>query len=639
MFADIAGFTAWSSTREPCQVFQLLETLYCAFDEIAKARRVFKVETVGDCYVAVVGLPSPRKDHAVAMGRFASNCLRKAREIFRRLEIELGPDTAELSFRVGIHSGPVTAGILRGENARFQLFGDTMNTASRMEGTSIRDHIQVSQQTADLLIKSGKSHWITPREDLIEAKGKGTMQTFWLQLDRSADRSSANSSSYCTSSTSGSEVDLEMIMDCNANSQQEVEYQKLSSKHKRLVEWNTAVLLERIKAVIQKRETGKMDDPSAVEIDREVESQLQTYVYGIATLYRENSFHNLEHASHVTMSVVKLLARVASTNNGTTQEANKYTEDISSDAVMQLAAVFSALIHDVDHTGVPNAQLVAEEAPVAKMYNNKSVAEKNSIVIAWDFFLQPQFDDLRVCICPTKDDLDLFHQLVVKVVLATDICDKELKQDRDARWEKVFGDSHSVSTDEHLNQLKAGIVLEHLIQASDIAHTMQHWHIYRKWNERFFVECYNAYQAGRADKDPAESWYKGELGFFDFYIIPLAKKLKDCDVFGVSSDEYLNYALHNRAEWESKGQKIVEEMMEKSVLSMVTAVVDKTTQKPHGPSIAQVKSVEGPNEAQATFVAPTKSVEGPNGTSETNLVFVLAPVVSVPMTEKKLILI
>lgn len=64
MFADIAGFTAWSSAREPQQVFVLLETVYAAFDEIAVKRRVYKVETVGDCYVAVTGLPDPRKDHA-----------------------------------------------------------------------------------------------------------------------------------------------------------------------------------------------------------------------------------------------------------------------------------------------------------------------------------------------------------------------------------------------------------------------------------------------------------------------------------------------------------------------------------------------------------------------------------------------
>ena len=72
----------------------------------------------------------------------------------------------------------------------------------------------------------------------------------------------------------------------------------------------------------------------------------------------------------------------------------------------------------------------------------------------------------------------------------------------------------------------------------------------------------HAYHSGRAEKDPAESWYQGEIGFFDFYIIPLAKKLKDCGVFGVSSDEYLNYATKNRQEWEMKGREIVAEMVE-----------------------------------------------------------------------------
>jgi len=74
MFADIAGFTAWSSTRDPTQVFTLLETLYRGFDKIAAERRVFKVETIGDSYVAVVGLPDSRKDHAVVMSKFARDC-------------------------------------------------------------------------------------------------------------------------------------------------------------------------------------------------------------------------------------------------------------------------------------------------------------------------------------------------------------------------------------------------------------------------------------------------------------------------------------------------------------------------------------------------------------------------------------
>jgi hypothetical protein len=133
MFAGIVGSTVLSSTREHTQVFFLLETIYHAFDELATQRHVFKVETVGDCYVAVAGLPDPRKDHAVVMGRFAHSCISKFCSLVKQMEITLGPDTGELGLRVGLHSGPVTAGVLRGEKARFQLFGDSMNTTARIE--------------------------------------------------------------------------------------------------------------------------------------------------------------------------------------------------------------------------------------------------------------------------------------------------------------------------------------------------------------------------------------------------------------------------------------------------------------------------------------------------------------------------
>lgn len=73
-----------------------------------------------------------------------------------------------------------------------------------------------------------------------------------------------------------------------------------------------------------------------------------------------------------------------------------------------------------------------------------------------------------------------------------------------------------------------------------------------------------AYRDGRADKDPADFWYQGEIGFFDHYIIPLAQKLRECGVFGVSSDEYLTYAKANRREWCDRGQEIVAEMVNSS---------------------------------------------------------------------------
>lgn len=80
-----------------------------------------------------------------------------------------------------MHSGPVIGGGLRGDKARFQLFGDTVNTASRMERTGMARRIQMSQETADLLVTVGIGGWITAREDIVEVKGKGSMRTFWME--------------------------------------------------------------------------------------------------------------------------------------------------------------------------------------------------------------------------------------------------------------------------------------------------------------------------------------------------------------------------------------------------------------------------------------------------------------------------
>ena len=174
---------------------------------------------IGDEYVAATGLPERRDDHYLVMIKFARDCMFKMTEIVRDLEESLGPGTQNLRMRFGIHSGAVTAGVLRGEKSRFQLFGDTgmqeifathchypilfqnftgsqymltltllpphslsptVNTASRMESTGIPNKIQVSSTTANLLAASGKEHWIKKRHDSVKAKGKGLLQTFWI---------------------------------------------------------------------------------------------------------------------------------------------------------------------------------------------------------------------------------------------------------------------------------------------------------------------------------------------------------------------------------------------------------------------------------------------------------------------------
>ena len=101
------------------------------------------------------------------------------------------------------------------------------------------------------------------------------------------------------------------------------------------------------------------------------------------------------------------------------------------------------------------------------------------------------------------------------------------------------------------------------MQAADVAHMSQHWNIYRKWNECLFRETYKAWQEGRAESNPADGWHQGELGFLDFCIIPLSKKLRDCGVFGPTSAENLNNAMNNRKMWEKNGRKIIKEMLQR----------------------------------------------------------------------------
>jgi len=180
MFADLVSFTQWSSNHEPEDVFYLLETVFLEFDIIAKRMNVFKLGTIGDCYIAVTGIPDEREDHAVVMAEFAQECRIRMYFIINELISVFGPSANNLSMRFGVHSGPITAGVLRGMKPRFELFGDTINTASRMESTGVRDKIQVSEQTATILRQKGYGKWLTPRDGLVDVKGKGLLQTYWL---------------------------------------------------------------------------------------------------------------------------------------------------------------------------------------------------------------------------------------------------------------------------------------------------------------------------------------------------------------------------------------------------------------------------------------------------------------------------
>jgi hypothetical protein len=123
-------------------------------------------------------------------------------------------------------------------------------------------------------------------------------------------------------------------------------------------------------------------------------------------------------------------------------------------------------------TGVPNTQVIVENPPLAARFRNESVAEQHSVAVSWDLLMQSRYEQLRRAIYRSDAERDRFLQLVINCVMATDIVNKELKELRNARWDKAFKTGKKSATDDDINR-KATIVIEHLIQASDVSHTMQ----------------------------------------------------------------------------------------------------------------------------------------------------------------------
>lgn len=241
-----------------------------------------------------------------------------------------------------------------------------------------------------------------------------------------------------------------------------------------------------------------------------------------------------------------------------------FATSLANDPVTHFACAVSALIHGLDHPGVPNSVLSKEGLVMAKKYRHRAMVQQNAVDRAWNLLMQPQFSDLRKCIYQTSEECDRFRQVIVNGVMATDMADPELKQLRETRWERAFEgeeDVHDVvEEDVDATNRKATLAMEYLLQGAIVSHTLQHWHVYRKWNELQFEESYAMYQSRRSSVDPSLGWYQGQLDYFDTTFLPLARKLESCGVFAPrsSSDECVSYAQYNRDEWEKQGTAIVQ---------------------------------------------------------------------------------
>lgn len=477
-----------------------------------------------------------------------------------------------------------------------------------------------------------------------------------------------------------------------------------------------------------------------------ISNSVQEYVRSIGEMYNQVGFHCFEHATHVTISMNKLLSIIISNSNapenvapavGDTEinskqrhmkrgvsmratatekfhrdhhhggETTDFTFGIASDPRILFAVVFSALIHDVGHTGVPNSVLVDEEDELAILHNDVSVAEQNSLQVAFSLLQRDEFAELKRCICPTPEQRKFFRKRVISMVMVTDISDQERVQIVASRWNAAFpletemkgeklddnstsakgsannpehalkaqndksntsgfgnDSNHSNSNKSNSNgsinsngddkgsgnanmrpdrrrarrrssglkeiqspelrgsltrrrftmfstdaaaeefanerrsrhlgirtsmdfsgmlldayhtmdQLQQHAVLETMMNVADVAHTMQSFAIFCKWNRKLYKEFYVAHLEGRLSFDPEENWYENQIGFFSHYIIPLSKKMQTCGVFGTTGDVFQYFAEENKKRWIAEGELIsvvmmceVKEEVEKEQLGM-----------------------------------------------------------------------
>jgi len=169
LFADLVEFTRDSADMSPAEVVGVLNTVFTAFDALAAKHGLEKIKTIGDAYMAASGLPTPRSDHATAAAAMAL-------DMQAALVALNAGRSMPLQIRIGLHSGPVVAGVIGTKKFIYDLWGDTVNIASRMESHSAADTIQITRATYELI----RDTFTCQPQGRITVKGKGEMEVWYL---------------------------------------------------------------------------------------------------------------------------------------------------------------------------------------------------------------------------------------------------------------------------------------------------------------------------------------------------------------------------------------------------------------------------------------------------------------------------
>lgn len=299
-----------------------------------------------------------------------------------------------------------------------------------------------------------------------------------------------------------------------------------------------------------------------------LDHELARFVDRISSLYVDHPFHSWGHACQVVLSATYLIKEYDKTKD----EAGC---PIENNPCIRFITVFAAMIHDVKHLGVPNAQLKTEDHPLTQVYCQGSYQERQSIQVALSIFVEefPELSSTVFNVCP------LFSHLITSAVLATDVASSDVQGNVQKRFERVM----IVEDDDATELDKTLVVVEQLLLLADVGHCSQSYENFLTWNRAFFHECVKDYHEGRG-MDPRPGWFEGQIGFLEGYIIPLAERcdhiIPQCELTK-GTRRILRMWKKDGKEWTDNivEQSLKAEEMEKERLQALNSSTHKQGQK------------------------------------------------------------
>jgi len=561
-FSDIVGFTSMVGEMRPIQVMKMLNELYMQFDKIAEKHGVYKVETIGDAYMVVGGAP-----HRIPAPEAAEKVALFAIEAMEFVKTFRTTDGDRVTIRAGIASGPAVAGVVGKTMPRYCFFGDTVNLASRMESNSIKLNIQCSNFTSCLLHAAPNFEFLVERrKEMVNLKGKGDTETWWIRSVVASRQSSISND--CGDLENARNPSKDAFLQSMTLSQQN--WDRLGQPDSALVAATSKMktMTFRIASILELRLSIALNrGSSGRKITDVVKKELKNYVEEICSGYNDRHFHAFEHASHVTISMNKIVDLLQKADGNSKSR-------VMEDSMYYFLLVFACLIHDVGHTGMTNANLMEMNHKLSKKYS-QSQAEMNSIDVSLELLSKRKYKHLHKVIYNDIMSKEKFQELLHWAVLSTDIALDELRDGCSERYEAEYPVICPVSTVENQGEIewlvkesstlslgscsrdRERVAIEHIMQVADIAHTMQSWKNFVKWNLKLFKECMFRYEKDLTS-DPSPGWYEGQVQFLINYVIPLAKRMEYIfdDIDGMNSLKLSKNAEGNLKRWKEEGHVI-----------------------------------------------------------------------------------